>query len=50
MWDQWNPIVVSPDTVEVGTEIPDTSCEVDQPWVDPNAGQSSASGFYNFDE
>lgn len=28
VWEQWNPIVVSPDSVEVGTEIPDASgCE-----------------------
>ena len=31
MWEQWNPIVVSPDSVEVGPEIVDTGGEVDQP-------------------
>ena len=45
VWETWDPIVVSPDTVEVGYDVPDTSGEVDQPWT----GKSSLSGFYNFD-
>ena len=44
VWKQWEPIPVSPDTVEAETGAPDEMSEVNQPSVPLNVNDFSMGG------
>ncbi|KAG2288578.1 hypothetical protein Bca4012_030541 [Brassica carinata] len=54
IWKQWEPIPVSPDTVEAETRVPDETGEVNQPVAPLNVedyllGGGSMTGYFDID-
>ncbi|KAF2599231.1 hypothetical protein F2Q68_00010817 [Brassica cretica] len=53
IWKQWEPIPVSPDTVEAETGVPDETGEVNQPTAPLDVSDysigGSMTGYYEFD-